>query len=573
MSAAGFDLETAGKDVFLADSGFLRLWGVIQDDHTILGTEPEKLIEILSDAPWIYGHNVTGFDLLVLAHLYGADWEALSAKAIDTEILARLDYPPQARDTGGSEDKYGLDAVAARLKLPGKTDDIKALARKHGGYGNIPQDDPEYRAYLEGDLRASAAVFGKLPKTGYGKREHQLASLTGRMTLNGFRVDTELLAERISEGEARKSEALRILRDDYDLPLGRFSWKGRGKDKEEFWEDFGSPLATLEGREWLIEVWDAYGVRNPPLTDKGQLSTSADALAPLAESGLSHPDLRRILRLMQVVTQTRTVYQTVQDHLTADGRVHALISTRQASGRSSVTSPGLTVFGKRGGRHRERDVFIPEDNYSVLSCDLSQVDMRAVAGLCQDPAYMRMFEPGKDAHAEMAIVLFGDPSRRQEVKPVNHGSNYGLGMKKMIASGHDPDLVRKFFEERKRQFPRLVEWQDEIRAEGEAGHLLDNGWGRMMRCDPQRAYTQAPALMGQGAAADILKESLLRLPAHFRPWLRVPVHDEIVACVPDEYTTEATRELREAFTFEWRGVPIFCDISKPGKSWGKVSEK
>jgi DNA polymerase-1 len=118
-----------------------------------------------------------------------------------------------------------------------------------------------------------------------------------------------------------------------------------------------------------------------------------------------------------------------------------------------------------------------------------------------------------------------------------------------------------------------VEWQDEVRAEGEAGHLLDNGWGRKMRCDPARAYTQAPALMGQGGARDIMGEALLRLPGEFRPYLRTIVHDEVVMSVPAKDAEEIGREVQKAMTWEWKGVPILCDLSKPGRSWGEVSAK
>jgi DNA polymerase-1 len=399
------------------------------------------------------------------------------------------------------------------------------------------------------------------------------------MTLNGFRVDLPLLEKRIAEGESNKRFALELLRDDYDLPLGRFEWSGRGKDKIEVWGEFDSPLSTLEGRRWLISIWEAFGIRNPPVTDKGRLSTSADQLRPIAESLAVHPDLRRILRLMMTVTTTRTIYQTIADHLVGD-RVHPLIVMRQASGRSSVTSPGLTVMGKRGGRHVEREVFIPEDGHVLVSIDLSQVDMRGVAGLCQDPAYMKLFEPGRDIHDENALLIFGGElganghhPRRNEIKPINHGYNYGLGKTKMIAAGHNPDTVNKFFEMQAREFKIKANWTEEIREIAASGQFLDNGFERKMRPDPRRAYTQGPALEGQGSAADILKEVGLRLPPEFREFIKLPVHDEFVFSFPAEHAEELTREAERAMTWEWHGVPILCDVSDPGSNWGEVSAK
>jgi DNA polymerase-1 len=520
----------------------------------------------------VYGHNILGFDLLALAFIYGADWDTLSAKAVDTLLLDRLDYPPEARDTGGSVDKYDLDHVCERRGIPGKTDNLRELAKKYGGYDKIPPDDADYRAYLTGDVEAIRGLVGKLPRSAYAKREHQVQAIFGGMSLTGFRVDLPLLEKRIGETEAQKREALEILRDDYDLPLGRFEWHGRGDAKQEEWTAFGSPLAALEGRKWLVEVYEAFGVRNPPVTDKGRLSTSADDLGQLAASGILHQDLVRILELMATVTTARTVYQTVADHLVGD-RVHPLINMGQASGRSSVTDPGLTVFGKRGGRHVEREIFIGEPGWVVGSCDLDQVDMRAIAGLSQDPNYMALFEPGKDAHEEIAIAVTGDPARRNECKPIGHGYNYGLGVNRMIASGYNPALVHAFVERMQAEFPRMCAWRDEIREIGKSGQLLDNGFGRRMKCNPQRAYTQAPALMGQGAAADILKTALLRVPKDVRPFVRVPVHDEFVFVAPEKEFGEVAREIQKAMTFEWRGVDISCDLNGPGPNWGKVSAK
>jgi DNA polymerase-1 len=492
-----------------------------------------------------------------------------------------------AKDTGGYNEKYDLDSVAERRGVPGKTAKLADLVKKYGGFDKIDPNDPDFREYLRGDVMAAKHLLDVLPNSPtnkgegwqYARREHRVASLNGRMTLNGFRVDLPLLEQRIAQGEEQKKHALTALRDDFDLPLGRIAWKGRGDKKEEFWEEFASPLSTLNGRKWLAEVWAAFGVLNPPLTEKGQLSTKAEDLRVFVDSPITNPELREILRLMTIVTTIRTVYQTVADHLVGD-RVHPLISMRQSSGRSSVTAPGLTVFGKRGGRHRERDIFLPEEGHVLVSADLSQVDMRGVAGLCQDPAYMALFEPGRDVHDENALLIFGGElgpnghhPRRDEIKPINHGSNYGLGKKKMIASGHNPKVVNDFFAMQQREFPELMAWKDRVREIAASGQFLDNGFGRKMRPDSTRAYTQGPALMGQGSAADIMKEALLRLSEEFRPYERVMVHDEEVFSFPADQAEEMIDVVKDAFTFDFEGVPIECDVSPLGKNWGEVSAK
>jgi DNA polymerase I len=578
----GFDLETAdASQLFQLREEFVRLAGFTASPGVGFTASMGELIDLFKEAPYIYGHGIMTFDLLTLAYGYGMDWEAITKKAIDTELLDRLDYPPMARDTGGSIDKYDLDHVAKRRGVVGKSGSISEIAKKHGGYASIPLDDTEYRDYLAADVNAVKALMTQLPFRGnaYAKREHAIASWNGRMTLNGFRVDVPLLERRIAEGSDNKKLALQLLADDFDLPLGRFEWSGKGNDKIEEWLPFESPLSTLEGRRWLIEVWSAFGVHNPPITDTGRLSISAADLRPIAESGLVHPDLRRILSLMIEVTTTRTIYQTIQDHMVGD-RVHPLIVMRQASGRSSVTSPGLTVMGKRGGRHVERDVLLPEEGQVLISADLSQVDMRGVAAHSQDRNYAKLFEPGKNVHKEHAIMIFGDEAFYAEAKAIGHGANYGQSAKTLIDKGHNPERVHTFFQRRQEEFGRLMAWTDEIRERAKSGQLLDNGFGRLMRPDPSRYYTQAPALMGQGTAADILKEAILRLPdPDFRPLAKLSVHDELlVSCDPGE-VRDVQRELKKAMTFDWAPegaefqIPILCDVSDPGENWGVVSAK
>jgi DNA polymerase-1 len=575
VDTAYFDLETCSGDDLFHRPDFVRLAGAAGDGGTGVTTDIGRLTGFLDRAGEVVGHNILGFDLLALAYYHGADWESLSAKARDTLILARLADPPRARDTGGSVDRYDLDHIAQSLGVVGKiTGDngLRSLKTEFGGYDVIPVDDPRYVAYLRADVEATRAVAAHYPMTEYGAREHRLASLAGRMTLNGFRVDLPLLHERIAQGEARKAAALDQLNGHYGLPLGRDVLRGRGKARGPVYEPFASPLATTEGSDWLESVWARYGVLSPPRTDKGKLSTAAESLKAVSGHPRCPADLKDILDLMGVVTTIRTVYQTAFNHLAGD-RVHPKISMGQASGRWSFTGPGLTVYGKRGGRHVERDIFLPEEGHVLLSCDLSQIDMRGVAGHCQDRNYMDLFLPGRDAHTELAVQIFGDASYREAAKPLGHGANYGMGPNRMISDGHDPELVTAFFDGMERMFPRKAEWTNEVRALADSGELLDNGFGRKMRCDPERTYTQAPALMGQGTARDLLCDALLRLPDEYRPFLRAIIHDEVLLSVPEADAPDIADVVRQAFTTEWRGVDITCDVSKPGKSWGAVSAK
>ena len=279
-----------------------------------------------------------------------------------------------------------------------------------------------------------------LPQDDYTRREHKILTMMGRMTLNGFKVDRDLLDRRYREGQERKTEAQERLSDEYGLPLGKTVMRGRGKAKHSVFEPAKSPLATTEGKEWLLKLWRDHGVAHPPRTEHGALATSAEEMDKIAAHPKCPPELAQILGYMRTVTTTRTVYQTALKYLCDDGRVHPVVSMKQASGRSSVQNPGMTVYGKHDGKHVEREIFVADDGHVIITCDASQVDMRAIAGHSQDPAYMALFEPGRDAHQEIADLL---GLSRQQAKARGHGWNYGLGAKAMIRDGADPEEDRK----------------------------------------------------------------------------------------------------------------------------------
>jgi P4 family phage/plasmid primase-like protien len=565
------DLETAdAARLHSYGLGFVRLVGYANGDGRVeITADADELVRRIQQAERVVGHNVLGFDLPALARWHGLDLHELVQRGavFDTLLAARQADPPMARETGiDHERRYDLDRLGERYGVGGKTGDLKALAKQHGGLDRIPLEDPDYRAYLTGDVTLSAQLYGKLSgelgDDPYLVREHRVAAVAAQISLNGFRVDTKLLDERIREGERRKDAALGELADRYGVPL---------LDAKR--QPCAAPLATKAGKAAIVAALERLGVPEYPTTGKtGDIAISAEAMRQLwKRHHATVPEVADLTRLVAGVVATRTVYKTVADHLVGD-RVHPNVSMAQAAGRWSLTSPGLTVMGKRGERVHEREVFLPDPGHVIVAVDLAQIDMRALAGLSGDPAYIDALSTG-DPHTEIAKALFGDAGRREDAKAIGHGWNYGRGIKAIAATGIPYDLVSEFDRSMRERFPRLVEWRDEIRAQAESGELLDNGFGRRMRPDPSRAWTQGPALMGQGCARDLMMEGLLRLPDEVLPMLRAQVHDEIVLSVPEADAADVTRAVVDALSFEWRGVPICAEASPAGRSWGEAYGK
>lgn len=599
-----FDLEAAGvgKTIFDYGDGFIRLGAYMNGSGPVIASMDEIMKQLQNPDNLINGHNITGFDFVAMAKHHGLDLRTMIGRTADTDLLVRLDDPPPSGKDGVSTNPpgyYGLDQSAKRYGVPAKTDDLKRLAAKYGGFDKIPLDDPEYRSYLEGDVIASAGLLGALPPmTPYAVRENTIGLITGQMTVNGCRVDVEENTRTLVEQEDRKEQAKNRLHMIAGMPLNKVTTY---KTKADKIEPYANPLATNAGKDAIVGALVECGISEDafPRTGKTKaVSLSGDLKQSINDFYRENPALRRNLRdveraeeiinLVQQLVGERTIYQTVEKYRVGD-RVHPEIRPYQASGRWSVTKPGLTVFGKRDGRHVERRIILPEPGEVILTVDLAQVDMRAVAAHSGDENYLDIFrKPGpdgkpRDLHSEVALAVFGDVKFRDTAKFIGHGWNYGESVNRMVSGyGVERSLAIQFDQGMRERYPDLVQWQRDVRSVAEDGRLLDNGFGRLMRADPRFAYTQAPALVGQGCTRDILAEGLLRLPLEFWPMLRVIVHDEVVMSVPAADFEEISRIVVEAMSFDLGevtngrlpSVPIVAEACKRGGStWAEVYEK
>jgi DNA polymerase-1 len=573
LSPVVFDLETNGLGVY-SEPDFPRIVGFTDGPDITVTTDHAPVVRAVQDGSPLVAHNGFQFDFHSLAHQHGMDLLDASERGLlwDTKVMAALaDPPPFDMKIEHVEKHYSLNNVAERLGVPTKTDDLERLALEYGGhkkaFGAIPVDNTEYRDYCRGDVASTVEVFHALgAPTPYAMREFRLLGrLASSVTGTGFRVDTDLLERRLEENAAKAAEKKAWLDEHHPLP----KLKADGSPAEK-------PQATKEGKAALLAAFRDLGANPDRWPDQGKTGPSLgkDNLLWLHELATEAGKLE-IAALAQAVMELngiRTVYQTVKDNM-SDGRVHPTISARQASGRLSITDPGLTVFGKRGGKHVERAIFLPEPGHLIVAADLSQVDQRAVAALCQDKAYMAMFEPGRDSHTEVALAVWDDAGRRSDAKVIGHGWNYGASPRRLaMLKGVTIEAAMEFDTRMQESYPDLVMWKREIKALAETGELLDNGFGRKMRPDPARAYTQGPALMGQGAARDLMMDGILRLPLEVVPMMRAVVHDEVVFSIPEDIVTDVSIEIERAFTSEWRGVPILTDVSKPGRTWAEVYE-
>jgi len=571
-----FDLETDDADLqhdHPEPEKFVRLAGYSTGNGTITDASARDLIDNLLSSRYVMGSNLVHFDLPVLARIDSrVDVLELTAqgRVLDTMITESVlnpilnDKRPNA--VGRAMVHFKLENACKRYGIPGKTNDAKKMAKEHGGFDKIPLE--ELDPYLRGDVEASKGLsmvmmqmLNSAPAAlqSYVMREHQVHALASTMGAIGIQVDQELLQRRFWAGFGKKQRLTRKLIDKYDIP----TVKADGKPAD-------SPAATKDGKAALLRAFASLNVPESVMarTAKGAISFGGDAMRELAEqmAEIEHPNIEEIALLCDTVADiagVRTVYGTALDALCSDGRVHPQVATFQSSGRWSTTKPGLTVFGKRKGKVIERAVFTAtgpnawEAETVLFAIDLSQIDARSVAVLSQDHAYMDIFgidpETGKprDSHAEVALAVWGDKAMRERAKPISHGWNYNMGKAKLAATAGSRQVAEEFHAAMERNFPRLVQWKAEMVQAASTGAFMDNGFGRMMLPDPERAHNQGPALMGQGCARDLMMECFLRLRPALRRMLRIQVHDEAIFEIPKENAEEIRREIEAAFNFEW----------------------
>lgn len=426
------------------------------------------------------------------------------------------------------------------------------------------------------DTQCTKLGIESVPRTAKGA-----ASLTSKnvekLLRNQTHPDTIDFLSCVIGAMGDDKDSITYLHSEFGLPLERV----------EIIET-KTPLRTKRGVERLEELFSELGASRVRRTESTrQISTTKDDLRAAVEFysdperqrekrmvPMSPENLERFSELVEViidVTTERTVYDTIHDHLVGD-RVYPKITPKQASGRWSVTEPGLTVLGKRGGKHTEREVFLPDDDDEVLiAVDLDQVDARGIAGHSQDPEYAKFFEPGKDLHSEVSLQVFGKvtPELRDASKALGHAINYGQGPKGAAANaGIDLEIAYEFNRNYSRSFRILERWKGRVRDQASAGYLLDNGFGRKMKADPARAYTQAPALMGQGATRDIMAKWIKRLDLDCVLRIKAVVHDEVIFSVPRSRVEEYREKILAAATFDFKGIPITAGCSEPATTWG-----
>ncbi len=416
----------------------------------------------------------------------------------------------------------------------------------------------------------------------YATIERPLLPVLTDMEMAGVLLDTDFLAQMSVTFTQRLAELERTL---YEVVGHDFNIRSTQQLSQVLFDEMGFPTRGLKK------------------TASGHYSTAVDTLETLAAYGdeLSTPQ-QRVIEIILEQRQLEKLRGTYIDALPAlvnpeTGRLHTSFSqTGAVTGRLSSSNPNLQNIPIRTeiGREIRRAIVAPA-GWQLISADYSQVELRVLAHMAQEPLLVEAFLADQDIHAVTASKLFGVPieeidrTQRGLGKTINFATIYGVSEFGLSSRTElTREQARQFLEQYFLTYPRIRAFLDttleQAREQGYVQTLLGRKRffpelqsGRLpynQRTAVERAAINAPI---QGTAADIMKIAMIELhdrlrKDRYRTRLLLQVHDELVLETPPEEQAAVVSLVRETMEHAYRlDVPLKVDV-EVGPNWRDLTE-
>jgi len=301
-------------------------------------------------------------------------------------------------------------------------------------------------------------------------------------------------------------------------------------------------------------------------TASGQWETGAATLETLA---LTH-ELPRVLLDWRQLSKLKGTYTDALIEAADDttDRVHTSYQLAAATtGRLASSDPNLQNIPIRTATGRQiRQAFIAGPGNVLISADYSQIELRLLAHIGDIPELKRAFKAGLDIHAATASEMFNvpldqmDPETRRRAKAINFGivygiSAFGLAAQLGIDQGEAGAYIKTYFE----RFPGIRAYMDATKAQVRETGMVSTVFGRRIhipaihsKSGAERQFGERAAINApiQGAAADIIRRAMMRMPAALEAArlsevkMLLQVHDELVFEAPSELADRAIVEIK-----------------------------
>ncbi len=335
---------------------------------------------------------------------------------------------------------------------------------------------------------------------------------------------------------------------------------------------------------------------NLPVVRKTKTGRSTDE-DTLRELSASHPVVSKILRYRQLFKLVSTYVDALPKFVGEDRRIHSTFNVEgAATGRLSSKDPNLQNIPVKGEAGSEiRKAFIVPKGKVLLAVDYSQIELRIMAHLANDPGLKKAFEDNLDIHVLTASKIFNIPiekvAKEQRIigKTMNFATLYGQGAHALSRQlGVEFKLAQQYILEYFAQFPKVREWMDQTLAFGYEHGYVETLWGRkryipelkadnrMIKSAGERAAVNHPV---QGTAADMIKKAMVDI-SHVIArseatrqsscQLILQVHDELLLECDPKAVKEIAKMVKEKMENALKlSVPVIVDL-KVGPNWGEM---
>ena len=508
-----------------------------------------KPIKALIEDPSVLkvAHNAK-YDLLVLARAIEKHLpkeKPLAPAALDDTML--LSY---VLDAG--RNKHGLDELTFRhLERENiKYEEVVGKGKSQISFAEVALDKALDYAAEDADVtgrlhsRLKPRLPGERMATVYETIERPLVPVIVDMERAGIKADAETLMD---------------LSKDFAKRMASLEKKAHKVAGEEF--NVGSPKQLGE------ILFDKLGIEGGKKGKTGAYTTSADVLEDLAAQGHELPQIILDWRQVQKLKSTYADALVEQIH-PETGRVHTSYGMAIAqTGRLSSNDPNLQNIPVRTEEGRKiRAAFVADKGNKLVSLDYSQIELRVVAHVAGEEALIAAFQDGQDIHAMTASQVFDvplegmDPMVRRNAKAINFGiiygiSAFGLARNLGIERGEAGAYIKAYFE----RYPAIKQYMDETKAFAHEAGFVETIFGRRIylsgikdknqavRGFAERQSINAPI---QGAAADIIKRAMIRVPAALQKkklssTMLLQVHDELLFEAPAGEVDELIEVVRD----------------------------
>lgn len=492
-----------------------------------------------------------------LAH--GLAPDRLDSLDLDTTLMAYLLEP--------GEGKYVLDDLVGRhLGLEVRSPDIAEGTLDLDGEAAIEETGRRAHAVLALAEFLEEALAARDLLELYERIERPLVSVLADMEIAGIAIDREFL------------EAMRV---DLAQQCDALVAKIHAAADEEF-----NVNSTPQLRRVLF---DKLGLTPVKRTKTGP-STDADSLQKLAGE---HSIVADLLRYREVQKLRSTYADALVPLIGPDGRIHATFNQiATTTGRISSESPNLQNIPVRTAEGREvRRAFVAAEGCGLMTVDYSQIELRVLAHMANDPGLIDAFGRGADVHTITAAGVFDvdegdvDEFQRRFAKVVNYGlaygmEAYGLGQRLDIPTDQAREILDSYFE----SFPAVAEFMETTIALARDRGYTTTLFGRRrpiaelasdnfrVRQMGERMAQNAPV---QGSAADIFKLAMIDVDAaltqaELASRMILSVHDELIFEVPLGERDELEALVRSAMeSVTELTVPLTVDVGF-GPNWAEA---